>query len=209
MVCAVCRMEYLTVHNCPGPAALPGSDGISPPSGFALFYYLHQAWRILVWDDAAIRRVAADSRALPYGLFVWTLVNFLIYAATFAALKAAGTSLYWEKVGIAFTVATFTAFIHLGTFHLFSKWFFAGEGHFLSLLRPLLLASMVYLLLFVPFLGPIAAGLAWTAVVMMVAQEVHGMQPLSAFLLSAGIGITVRFLNTYFPGDLLHQMRHP
>jgi hypothetical protein len=41
------------------------------------------------------------------------------------------------------------------------------------------------------------AGLAWTAVMMMVFEEVHGIEPLTAFLLSAAVGVGLR-LTLYF-----------
>ena len=82
--------------------------------------------------------------------------------------------------------------MHIGICHLFAKWFFAGDGHFVNLVRPLLFATIVYVLVPIPFFGMFLSGIAWIAVVMMVFQEVHGMEPLAAFLLSASEGIAIR-----------------
>jgi hypothetical protein len=50
---------------------------IKPPAGFALLHDLREAWRIIVWDDAAIRRVMDDARSLRYGVLFWVIGNAL------------------------------------------------------------------------------------------------------------------------------------
>jgi hypothetical protein len=197
-------MEYLTVHNCPGPAPASISDDTAPPSGFALFYYLREAWRIVRWDDAAIRRIAADSRSLPYGLFVWALTNLFVYAVTILEMSGRVRQfVLWRLVlgaVITLPLAACVGLVHIGTCHLLAKWFFAGEGHFVNLVRPLLFATVVYVLAPIPIFGMLLGGIAWIAVVMMVFEEVHGMEPLTAFLLSAGVGITIRIVEYFITG---------
>lgn len=206
MVCAVCGMEYLTVHNCPGPPVVSVADGTAPPTGFALFYYLREAWRIVCWDDAAIRRIAADSRVLPYGLFVWALTNLFVYGATILIMSGRVRHfVIWRLILgaiITLPVAACVGLLHIGICHLFAKWFFAGDGHFVNLLRPLLLATMVYVLAPIPIFGILLGGIAWIAVVMMVFQEVHGMEPLTAFMLSAGVGIGLRIIEYLVTGRI-------
>lgn len=206
MVCAVCRMEYLTVHNCAGPATVSVADGTAPPSGFALFYYLREAWRIVTWDDAAIRRIAADPRSLPYGLLVWALTNLFVYAVTILEMSGRVRHfVIWRIVlgaVITLPIAALIGLVHIGTCHLFAKWFFAGEGHFVNLVRPLLFATIVYVLVPIPILGMLLGGIAWTAVAMMVFQEVHGMEPLTAFLLSAGVGVAIRIIGYLLTGRI-------
>lgn len=77
--------------------------------------------------------------------------------------------------------------IQLGLCHLIAKWFFGATGTFVGVLRPLLLAWFVKLL--IPFLGMLAAAIAWTAVPMMVFEEVDGIGRLQAFGISAGINV--------------------
>jgi len=107
---------------------------------------------------------------------------------------------YFSGVGGLITLLILLAYqavlglLHIGLCHLLAKWFCAGDGHFVQVIRPLLLASIVFIVLAVPIIGALAAGLAWIAVVMMVFEEVHGVEPLTAFLLSAGVGVTLRIL---------------
>jgi hypothetical protein len=89
--------------------------------------------------------------------------------------------------------------LQIGICHLFAKWFFAGDGHFINLLRPLLFATIVYV--FSPILSIVSA-LAWIAVVMMVFEEVHKIEPLTAFLLSAGVGLGIRIVEYLLTGHI-------
>jgi hypothetical protein len=182
------------------------AGGTAPPSGFALFYYLRETWRIIRWDDAAIRRIAADSRALPYGLLVWALTNLFVYAATILEMSGRVRHfVIWRLIlgaVVTLPVAACIGILHIGICHLFAKWFFAGEGHFANLVRPLLFATMVYVLVPIPIFGILLGGIAWIAVVMMVFQEVHGMEPLTAFLLSAGVGIAIRIVEYLLTGRI-------
>jgi len=61
---------------------------------------------------------------------------------------------------------------------------------------------MVYVLAPIPLFGMLLGGIAWIAVVMMVFQEVHGMEPLTAFLLSAGVGIAIRIVEYMLTGHI-------
>jgi len=56
-------------------------------------------------------------------------------------------------------------------------------------MRPLLLAWFVNCLVLIPFLGMLAAAIAWTAVLMMVFEEVDGIRRLQALGISAGINV--------------------
>jgi hypothetical protein len=79
-----------------------------------------------------------------------------------------------------------------------AKYFCAGQGNFIQIIRPLLLAQIVYLLLLIPIAGPWVAAIASVAVMVMVFHEVHGIEFLSAFLLSAGVGLALRLIFNYF-----------
>ncbi len=82
MKCQVCGMEYGLSHNCSGiaPLVLPEEMGPPPKLRFAPFYYLDEAFKILIWDDAAVRRASKDNNSLVYGLailIIATAIPFL------------------------------------------------------------------------------------------------------------------------------------
>jgi len=94
-------------------------------------------------------------------------------------------------VGLIFglVVMGILMFIQLGLCHLIAKWFFGGKGTLMGVMRPLLLGWFVNVLILIPFVGLWASGIAWTAVLMLVFEEVDGIGRLQAFLISAGIGV--------------------
>ncbi len=90
-------------------------------------------------------------------------------------------------------------FVQLGLCYLIAKWFFGGTGTLISLMRPLLLAWFVNALILIPVFGMLAAGIAWTAVLMLVFEEVDGIGRLQAFLISAGINVCFIVLQFAMP----------
>jgi hypothetical protein len=56
-------------------------------------------------------------------------------------------------------------------------------------MRPLLLGWFVNCLILIPVVGTLATGIAWTAVLMMVFEEVEGIGRLQAFGISASINV--------------------
>jgi len=198
MKCALCGMEYGVSHSCPGPIP-PSAESQNPlPTGFALWHYLGEAWRIIRWDDAAIRRVKDDPRALLYGIFIWAGANtialllILYLRVRNPRLLSPGPLLF--LVIFALLYSGTLSLIQIGIVHLVAKFFCAGEGRFVQVLRPLLLASFVYVLQVIPVAGVLIAGLAFVAVMVMVFDEVHGMPQLTAFLVSAAAGVGLRIL---------------
>jgi hypothetical protein len=202
MICTVCGMEYGLSHNCPGPLSTAGQDilsaGLQAPTDGGLGYYLGEAFKIVGWDDMAIRRNAKDPRATLYAVLFWLAAMLLILMATsFQALSralakadpvAAGIG---AVVGLTFglVVMGLITFAQLGLCHLIAKWFFGATGKFTELMRPLLLGWFVNCLMLIPVAGMLLAGLGWTAVLMMVFEEVDGIGRLQAFGISAGINI--------------------
>jgi hypothetical protein len=70
-----------------------------------------------------------------------------------------------------------------------------------QLLAPLLLGWFVNVLVLIPVLGNLASAIAWTAVLMLVFEEVDGIERLQAFGISAGINICFYLLQFMFlPG---------
>jgi len=202
MVCTVCGMEYGLSHNCPGPLSTAGQDilsaGLQAPTDGGLGYYLGEALNIVRWDDIAIRRNAKDPRATWYAVLFWLAAMMLILTATsFPALsrvlsKSSPVAMViGAVVGLTFglfVMGLFT-FAQLGLCHLIAKWFFGATGKFTELMRPLLMGWFVNCLMLIPVAGMLLAGIGWTAVLMMVFEEVDGIGRLQAFGISAGINI--------------------
>lgn len=88
-----------------------------------------------------------------------------------------------------FLVMASITFVQLALCHLIAKWFFGATGRFVELMRPLLLGWFVNCLVVIPVAGMLLAGIGWTAVLMMVFEEVDGIGRLQAFGISAGINI--------------------
>jgi hypothetical protein len=202
MKCEPCGLEYEGDHACASTiAAGIGAPG-GTPEGFALGHYLRLAWHIVRWDDWAVREVMDDSHALPYGILIWSvsIALPLLLILTFARARGGNALSLMQVVGfigLSLISAAIYGFVHMGSCHLMAKYFFAGTGRFIQIIRPLLLAEIVYLLVVIPIAGPLFAAIAWVAVMVMVFQEVHGIEPLSAFLLSAGVGVVLRLLSHY------------
>ena len=194
MKCQVCGQDYGVAHNCAGvTAAADVSDVPPPPTGFALIHYLQEAFRIATWDDAAIRRTMNDPRAVLYGIIVYAVAVSLQLAVPVIQLLLVGRIEYSiiiaSSLAILLLGSAFLDFIRVGVCHCLSVWFAGGSGKFPQLFGPLLLGSIVLVLAPIPYLGTLAASLAWIAVFAMVFQEVHGIAPLTAFLFSASVGV--------------------
>lgn len=202
MVCNICGLEYGLSHNCPGPLSTAGQDilsaGLQAPTDGGLGYYLGEALKIVRWDDIAIRRNAKDPRATLYAILFWLVSMLLILLATsFPALSRAlaganpPAMIIGAVVGLTFglLVMGLITFAQLGLCHLIAKWLLSATGKFTELIRPLLLGWFVNCLMLIPVAGMLLAGIGWTAVLMMVFEEVDGIGRLQAFGISAGINI--------------------
>ena len=198
MRCNVCGMEYGLSHACSGIAPLlTAEESAPPPTGFSPGYYLRLAFDIVRWDDVAIRRASRDANALYYGvalsatgaaiIFLGTMLpRWLTRPATSPASLVfeliLGLMIFWVYMGAV-------AIVQLSLCHLLAKWFFGATGSYLGVMRPLLLTWFVNCLILIPFVGILTAGIAWTAVLMMVFEEVDGVGRMQAFLISAGINV--------------------
>jgi hypothetical protein len=209
MKCAVCGMEYGLSHNCSGIAPLVTAEETAPPpTGFAPLYYLRLAFKIVRWDDVSIRRASRDPIALLYGAVLWAISVTIIflYTALPKLPSLPGTRLIARSIGlivaIVFMLALMGALtlVQLGVCHLIAKWFFGATGTYLAVMRSLLLAWFVNCLILIPYFGPLAAGIAWTAVLMMVFEEVDGIGRLQAFGISAVINICFIVLQMMLTG---------
>jgi hypothetical protein len=179
-------------------ASMTEEEAAPAPEGFAPLYYLGLAFRIARWDDISIRRASRDPRATYYGLFIWTVAALAILLATAVpqTLRSIGNrptpvlivSIFFGLIfGLLFMCMI--TFMQLGLCHLIAKWFLGASGTFMRVMRPLLLGWFVNVLALLPVVGIWAAGIAWTAVLMLVFEEVDGIGRLQAFAISAGINV--------------------
>jgi hypothetical protein len=73
--CNICGQEYGLTHSCAEIAPLVTPEEQAPPPNlrFAPGYYFQQAFKILAWDDAAVRRMKAFGLAAAIGITFWIL----------------------------------------------------------------------------------------------------------------------------------------
>jgi hypothetical protein len=209
MRCEVCGQDYGLAHNCAGVAAayMTEEEAAPPPSGFAPFYYLRLAFRIVCWDDVSIRRASRDFKSGIYGLFFWIAAATIILVFTaipqmLMSMHSSGPAMMFGiAIGLFFGlfVMGVITLVQLGLCHLIAKWFFGATGTYITVMRPLLLGWFVNMLILVPVVGMWASGIAWTAVLMLVFEEVDGIGRLQAFLISAGINICFLALQFAIP----------
>lgn len=202
MKCEVCGMEYGVSHSCGGPRSPEAQQiamaDMTPPAGAGPAYYLGEAWKIVGWDDLAIRRNSKDAAATTYGVLFWfasMLLILVIQTYPLMKMKLANASPGTLAVGMVFGLAFgmivmgLITFLQLGLCHLIAKVSFGATGKFVEVMRPLLLGWFVNCLILIPVAGMLLAGIGWTAVLMMVFEEVDGIGRLQAFGISAGINV--------------------
>ena len=212
MYCDVCGQEFLVRHSCPGP--ISAGDTVAPPEGFTLFHYLRETWRIVRWDEAAIKRVMDDPRALRYGMLFWVIgitVPSLIFNF-FGPMKGKAPfgGSYLLRLSATTVFGIGLSLLQLSIIHLIAKYFCAGDGKFIQVVRPLSLVSLILLLEALPAVVGILLGgiswaalgmagylfgnIAWVTVMVMVFDVVDGMEQLTAFVTSIDSVFGLRLL---------------
>lgn len=208
MQCSVCGMEYAGAHACSGGTqfVIP-EEMVPPPEGICPGYYLRMAFHIARWDDVAIRRASRDPDALFYGAIFSTISATLIFLVTalpkiLSRPDRSGETLFFGLLlGLVFVwlYMSIITVIQIGVCHMIAKVFLGATGTFFGVARPLLLGWFVNCLILIPFLGPLAAAIAWTAILMLVFEEVDGVERLKAFFISAGINAIFLALELLVP----------
>jgi hypothetical protein len=210
MKCGTCGMEYGMTHNCAGAlptVALPeivAEETAPPPRGFSPVHYFREALRIATWDENAIRRISRDPNALFYGIAIWAILSSLplviVAVELYAAGRSQGALRVLVKLATLLPVDALWALVQIGICFAVAKSFMAGGGRFVEILRPLLLGSIVFVLLVIPYVGIFAASIAWVCVFAMVFQEIDGVEPLTSYVLSIIVGIATRLLEVNLAG---------
>jgi hypothetical protein len=198
MRCQECGIEYAGAHDCRGtqPALIP-EEMQPPPDGICPGYYLLMAVHIARLDGLAIRRVSRDADALFYGAVFSSISAAIIFLVTalpkmLTREGATGGTIFWGLLlGLVFVClySGIVALVEIGAAHFIARWLLGGRGSLFRVLRPALLGWFVNCLTPIPVVGLPAAAAAWTAVLMMILEEVDGIGRVPAFLISMGINL--------------------
>ena len=195
MRCDLCGLEYGLSHNCAGisPLVLPGELAAPPGLRFAPFYYLEESFKILTWNDVAVRRAAKDNNSLVYGFSILALGTAVPFEFLLLRNWGLGYEAPWKLAGLRFgqTLATVLVWIilQIGLSHVLAKIFFDAEGSYIELMRAYMLGQMFRWLAVIPVVGGLLAGLGGIATLMIVFEEVDKVERMKAFMLAAAIGI--------------------
>jgi hypothetical protein len=121
MKCELCGLGYEGHHACVGTVAAGIGTPGAAPEGFALGHYLGLAWRIVRWDDGAVREVMDDSHALPYEILIWSvsIVLPLLLILTLARFKSHALSLTQivNFIELSLISAAIYGLVHMGICH--------------------------------------------------------------------------------------------
>ena len=192
--CPVCGRTYGVTHSCSGPASAQTALATKwpVPIGFAPVQYFRQALAIAQLDDGAILAASLDKNAMFYGVAIWLAGQFLVSTLALRGIATPPGAPRGLVIAVSavflILVNALSVLLQLGLCHLLARVFFGARGTFLGVFRPLLLGSLVIWLIVVPYIGTLAAGLWSIAVMMVVFEDVDGIERLQAFGLSAVIG---------------------
>jgi hypothetical protein len=196
MQCSVCGQDYGLTHRCAGVAPLANTDELAPPPPlrFAPFHYFSEAFKILCWDDVAVRRASRDNNSLLYGFLIFALAAALPFAIfVFRALSAGyrvSPTVVLIRFAITAAVGLLWIVLQIGLSHVLAKTLFDAKGSYIAVMRAYLLGQLFQCFVIIPVVGPMAAGLGGIAVLMLVFEEVDGIERMKAFGLAATIGVT-------------------
>jgi hypothetical protein len=195
MQCAVCGQDYGLTHTCTGIAPLQTAEEAAPPPPlrFAPVYYLNEAARILTWDDAAVRRASKDNNSLLYGFLIVAIAPALPLGAMLLRNAQLGYPAPWEllisRYGTALLRSLIWIVLQIGLSHVLAKVLFEAKGSFVEIMRAYLLGQLYRWLIVVPIVGGLALSVGSIAVLMLVFEEVDGIERMKAFGLAASIGV--------------------
>jgi hypothetical protein len=203
MRCDVCGQDYEGIHDCIAvPTPIAREEGARSPSNTGPLYYLRLAIKIATWDRLAMRRAAHDSKAAVYGACFLLIIAiptevFATHAwvtrvwhiATPAVPKTTLVLIFAASFIFGVAAATVIVLLPIGLCHFLCKWLLRARGTLKSVLRPLLLGSIVNVLDVIPVIGDWVYGIAWTAVMILVFQEVDGIDPLYALVICLAMNV--------------------
>jgi hypothetical protein len=133
--------------------------------------------------------MVAIASALPFGLLLVRDLNLGypppigLIAARY--LQVLVSSLVW-------------IFLQIGLSHLLAKMLLEAKGSFVAIMRAYLLGQLYRWLIVVPIAGGLLTGIGGVAVLMLVFEEVDGIERMKAFGLAAGIGVIFWITQVWF-----------
>ena len=212
MQCPVCGQDYGLTHSCAGIAPMAVAEELAPPPSlrFDPVHYFTEAFRILCWDDAAVRRASRDDNALLYGLVIVALAPVIPFGLMILRFASLGLPTPWQTIGMGYIVAVVFSVVwivaQIGLAHVLAKAMFGARGTYAALLRAYLLGQLYTWVAAVPIIGGLASGIGGIAVLMLVFEEVDGVERMKAFGLAAAIGVTFWILSIWAATSLMHPI---
>jgi len=203
MQCSVCGQDYGLTHSCAGIAPMTSPDELAPPPPlrFAPIHYLAEAFKILCWDDAAVRRASRDNNSLLYGFLILAFAVALPFAVLAVRFASLGFPIRWQLVltryALTVVVSLIWILLQIGLSHVLAKALLDAKGSYIAVMRAYLLGQLVQCLAVIPVVGGMAAGLGGIAVLMLVFEEVDGIERMKAFGLAAAIGVVFFILSIW------------
>ena len=194
--CSVCGLEYGLTHACAGipPLVNPEETAPAPPLRFAPLYYLGEAYKILTWDDAAIRRASKDNNSLLYGFVIIAIGCAFSFNTLIVRSLQLNYPIPWNLLLPRYAFVVFYTMVWLiaqiGLAHALAKIFFDARGSYLGVLRAYMMGQMFRWLIIFPAIGGFLAGLGSIAALMMAFEEVDEVDRMKAFGLASAIGVT-------------------
>lgn len=195
MQCAVCGQDYGVTHTCTGIAPMTTPEEMAPPPGlrFAPAHYFEEAIKILFWDDAAVRRASRDNNSLLYGFLILAIAPVFPLGLLVVRDVNLGYPLPWgliaSRYGWVLLYSMVWIFLQVGLSHVLAKTLFEAKGSYVAIMRAYLLGQLYRWLAVVPIVGGLLTGVGGIAVLMLVFEEVDGIERMKAFGLAAAIGV--------------------
>jgi hypothetical protein len=203
MQCPVCGQDYGFTHKCAGIAPMTTPEETAPPPGlrFAPVHYFGEAVKILCWDDAAVRRASRDNNPWLYGFLIVAIAPALPLGLLTLRNASLGYPVPWGLIisRYAFTLVFSLVWIvlQIGLSHVLAKTLFDAKGSYVAIMRAYLLGQLFRWLAIVPVVGGLLTGVGGIAVLMLVFEEVDGIERMKAFGLATVIGVVFGILSIW------------
>jgi len=185
----------------------------APPPGlhFAPLHYLGEAFKILCWDDEAVRRSSKDNNSLVYGFLILAVATALPFVLLVMRDLSLGyptpRSLIVSRYAQALLYSLVWIVLQIGLSHFLAKTLFDAKGSFVEIMRAYLLGQMFRWLIVVPIAGGFLTGVGGIAVLMLVFEEVDGIERMKAFGLAASIGAIFWIGSIWFATSAVQPIR--
>jgi hypothetical protein len=179
----------------------PEEQAPPPNLRFAPGYYFQQAFKILTWDDSAVRRASRDNNSLVYGFLIVAIGTALPFGLLLLQNWGPGYAAPWRLVGAQYALVLIYSLLwivlQIGFSHVLARVLFEAKGSYLGIMRAYMLGQLFRWLVIIPMVGGIFVAVGGVAVLMMAFEEVDEIERMKAFGLAAAIGITFWILSIW------------